>query len=96
MGFDPQSLIYLQVAVDAGLGPNDLGKIAVYTASEGEIVPCPDLDALRVQPPMHVISNIKEEDPDSEKVIQPIVGDKSADAAFYLKPKLSGPGRSGH
>jgi uncharacterized protein (DUF362 family) len=96
MGFDPQRLIYLQVAADAGLGPTDLGKIDVYTAPEGEIVPCPDVEALRIRPVMHVISNIKEEDPDSEKLITPIVGDKSADAAFYMKPKESGPGRTEH
>jgi uncharacterized protein (DUF362 family) len=96
MGFDPQRLIYLQVAADAGLGPNDLSKIDVYTARAGELTPCPDLESLRVQPPMHVISNIKEEDPDSEKLIQPVKGDKSADAGFYLKPKMSGPGKTAH
>jgi uncharacterized protein (DUF362 family) len=62
MGFDPQSLIYLRMAADAGLGTNDLRAITVYSVDDGEIVPCHDLAALCAQPPLRVISDIKGEE----------------------------------
>ena len=37
MGFDPQSLIYLNVAARAGLGENDIRKLRVYTLQAGEL-----------------------------------------------------------
>ena len=64
MGFDPLRLIYLRVATEAGLGTNDLHALRIYLAHEGALIPCPDLERLRVQPPMQVISNIVGEDPD--------------------------------
>lgn len=63
MGFDPLRLIYLRVAAEAGLGTNDPRALRIYLAHEGAPVPCSDLEALRVQPPMQVISNIVGEDP---------------------------------
>jgi uncharacterized protein (DUF362 family) len=63
MGFDPQKLVYLQIAADAGLGQHDPSRLNIYRESEGELVPCRDLVALRLDPPFRVISNIKEEAP---------------------------------
>ncbi len=57
MGFDPQQLIYLQVAVEAGLGVNDLKALRVYVAQDGLAVPCADLETLRIEPPLRVITN---------------------------------------
>ena len=58
MGFDPAQLIYLRVAAAAGLGTNDLDRLRVYVAEEGHLVPCPDLAALRLDPPFRVIRDI--------------------------------------
>lgn len=58
MGFDPQQLITLRVASEAGLGSNDLGQLRFYTLREGGLVPCGDIEALRARPPLRVISNI--------------------------------------
>ncbi len=65
MGFDPQRLIYLQVAAVAGLGTNDLARLRVYVVAHGALVPCPDLEALRARPPLRVIREIlgEEDDP---------------------------------
>ncbi len=62
MGFDPQELIYLKMAVEAGLGTSDLKKLEIYVVEEGKIVPCTDVDSLRAQPPLRVISTIKPDD----------------------------------
>ncbi len=64
VGFDPQSLIYLKMASAAGLGTNELKKLRVYQVADGELVPCRDLAAIRAQPPLRVISDIKEENDD--------------------------------
>jgi uncharacterized protein (DUF362 family) len=61
MGFDPQQLVYLNVAADAGLGTNVLSELHAYEVRQTSIVACHDLAALRVDPPFQVISNIKEE-----------------------------------
>jgi uncharacterized protein (DUF362 family) len=58
MGFDPQRLVYLRIAADAGLGCNDLSRLHVYTVAEGAIVPCEDLEAMRAQPRFQVIRDI--------------------------------------
>ncbi len=59
MGYDPQTLIYLKVAAAAGLGINDIHQLSVYVVQEdGTIAPCADLDALRTQPPLRVISKV--------------------------------------
>ena len=58
MGFDPQQLIYLQVAAEAGLGVSELRRLRVYEEREGELIPCADLDRLRADPPFRVITNI--------------------------------------
>ena len=57
VGFDPQHLIYLQVAAEAGLGVNDLKALRVYVVQDGSAVPCADWEALRIQPPLRVITN---------------------------------------
>ena len=64
MGFDPQHLIYLNVATEAGLGENDIRKLRVYTLQAGELVLCSDVRALRIDPPFTVLSGIMGEDPD--------------------------------
>jgi uncharacterized protein (DUF362 family) len=64
MGFDPQRIIYLNVAARAGLGVNDIEKLRVYTLQDGELALCPDIRALRIAPPFLVLSGIKGEDPD--------------------------------
>ncbi len=60
MGFDPQKLIYLQVANEVGLGSNDMHHLAVYTTQEGEIVPVHDVDSLRLREPFTVTCDILE------------------------------------
>ena len=65
VGFDPESLVYLQLAARAGLGENRVEKLNVLTARDGELRPCPSLNALRtmqVQPPFRVISGVRGED----------------------------------
>lgn len=62
MGFDPQKLIYLQLAQQVGLGENRLDALQVYTCQDGVVVACDDLEALRAAPPFQVIRNIVEED----------------------------------
>ncbi len=59
MGYDPQKLIYLKVAAEAGLGVNDIRQLSVYVVQEdGSIAPCPDVDTLRTQPPLRVINKV--------------------------------------
>jgi uncharacterized protein (DUF362 family) len=60
-GFDPQKLVYLEVAAQAGLGTNDLSDLALYTVVNGAVVPCQNIDDLRACPPFRVISGIKGE-----------------------------------
>lgn len=62
MGFDPAQLVYLRMAAEAGLGSNDLSSLRVYGVQDGAIVPCPDLAALRADPPLRVIRGIAGED----------------------------------
>lgn len=62
MGYDPQALIYLQVAASVGLGTNDVRELSVYVVHDGDIAPCADLDAWRTDPPLRVISNISDGD----------------------------------
>lgn len=62
MGFDPQRIVYLQVAARVGLGSNVVGDLRVYTEQEGELAACPDVEALRADPPFKVISNIQGEE----------------------------------
>ncbi|MDF1512547.1 MAG: DUF362 domain-containing protein [Anaerolineae bacterium] len=62
MGFDPQKLIYLKMANEAGLGSNALEQLHIYTVEDGDIVPCQDIEPLRTRPPLRVISGIKEDE----------------------------------
>ena len=61
MGFDPQALVYLRMAAEAGLGTHDLTRLRIYQVEDGILVPCRDLDAFRARPPLQVISDIKGE-----------------------------------
>jgi len=63
MGFDPERLIYLNVAAAAGLGSNHLNALRVYEVQSGKVMPCHDLSVLRADPPFQVISGIKGETP---------------------------------
>lgn len=59
MGYDPQTLIYLKIAAEAGLGINDMRCLSIYIVQEdGSIAPCTDINTLRTQPPLRVISKI--------------------------------------
>ena len=62
MGFDPQKLVYLKMAAEAGLGINKIDRLDVYIAKDGDIVPCSNPESLRVQPPLRVISGISLDD----------------------------------
>jgi uncharacterized protein (DUF362 family) len=59
MGFDPQQLVYLRVAAEAGLGTNDLSRLHLYTVQDETVIPCTDVEDLRVRSPFRVISNIR-------------------------------------
>jgi len=61
MGFDPQKLVYLRVAAEAGLGVIDLARLRVYTAEDGALVPCADLERYRAHSPFDVIRNIRDD-----------------------------------
>jgi len=61
MGFDPQHLIYLRMAAEAGLGTNNLAQLHIYTVQDDIIVPCSDVETLRIKPPFRVISNITDD-----------------------------------
>ncbi len=50
MGFDPESIIYLQVASKAGLGEIDINKLTIYQAEEKQLLPCTNLKDLRADP----------------------------------------------
>ncbi len=64
MGFEPQQLIYLRHAAEAGLGENDIRRLRIYIEQDGEVIPCRDVAALRADPPLQVISNITDEEPE--------------------------------
>ena len=59
MGFEPQKLIYLKMAAEAGLGINAIDQLAIYITHDGDLVPCENLESLRAQPPLRVISGIR-------------------------------------
>jgi uncharacterized protein (DUF362 family) len=58
MGFDPQKLIYLRIAAEAGVGTNDLSRLHVYSSEGGSLAPCADLERWRATPPFRVISGV--------------------------------------
>jgi uncharacterized protein (DUF362 family) len=60
MGFDPQKLIYLRVAAEAGLGCNDLARLRVYAAVEGELAPVADMEPWRARPAFRVFTDTRE------------------------------------
>lgn len=64
VGFDPLRLVYLRAAAQAGLGENDPSRLMLYTGDTGDLIPCADPAALRVDPPFRVISGIVGEDLD--------------------------------
>lgn len=73
MGFDPQALVYLKIAAEAGVGCNEIGKLKVYTEVMGELDLCRNVEALRVTPPFHVITNTLGEDPNPFQIKEPVV-----------------------
>jgi len=77
MGFDPQHLVYLQIANEAGLGINDVSKLRVYIEQEGNLVPCQEVNALRIDPPFCVVSRIVDEDPDPFQIAGLKINDSS-------------------
>ena len=64
MGFDPLKLIYLQAASAAGLGEIDPRRFEVYTVEIGGLMRCRDAAGLRLDPPMRVLLETTDEDPD--------------------------------
>ncbi len=56
MGFDPESIIYLQTASSAGLGEIGLGKLTIYSAEEGTLSLCTNLEELRAEPGFDLIT----------------------------------------
>ena len=58
MGFDPQKLIYLRVAAEAGLGINDPAQLPVYTSEGDGLALCADLERWRADPPFRVFSGV--------------------------------------
>ncbi len=79
MGFDPLKLIYLDIAHKAGLGENDISKLEIFTHDNGELLQCPDVRTLRLNPPMQVISNIKGENPLLFNQAEPVTADISTE-----------------
>lgn len=65
MGFDPAEIVTIRMAHTAGLGEMDVKRLKVFFAEPGSgWAACDDVSALRIQPRMHVIRNIKGEDLD--------------------------------
>ena len=58
MGFDPGALIYLQAASKAGLGEIDIGKLTIYTAGEGRLLPCTSMEEMRANPRFNLITRL--------------------------------------
>jgi len=59
MGFNPQQLIYLRIAVEAGLGHGQLSNLHCYTNDGDELVACPDISVFRSEPPFVVNRMLK-------------------------------------
>jgi uncharacterized protein (DUF362 family) len=62
MGFDPRQIIYLRMAAGHGLGCNDPEQLRIYTAEDGLVLPCLDVESLRANPRFRVIRGIRGED----------------------------------
>lgn len=62
MGFDPRKVIYLQVAAKAGLGTNQVSRLRVYEARDGDLHRCRDLARLRLRPRFRVITGAAKND----------------------------------
>lgn len=54
MGFDPQSLTYIRVAGERGMGPTNLNDIRVLEVKEGTLVERPQITDLVADPPFRV------------------------------------------
>jgi uncharacterized protein (DUF362 family) len=67
MGFDPQQLIYLRVAAEAGLGIHDPTQLDIYTSEGGELIPCDDLDRWRANPSFNIIRGVRPEASDPNR-----------------------------
>jgi uncharacterized protein (DUF362 family) len=56
MGFDPRKIIYLRIAAEAGLGSNQVSRLRLYEARDGELRRCRDLESLRLRPRFRLIT----------------------------------------
>ena len=63
LGFDPEEIVYLDMATRAGLGSNRVADLSIYVVEDGLPVRCGDVASLRVDPPFRVISDIIGEEP---------------------------------
>jgi uncharacterized protein (DUF362 family) len=62
MGFEPDNIVYLRLAKQAGLGTVDIEKLRIYTEHDGKLELCNDVQTLRISPPIQVVKNIVGED----------------------------------
>ncbi len=60
MGFDPAGIGYLKIAAQRGLGEIDVGKIAIYEARYGQLIPCKDMARFMSWIPFEVLGWHKE------------------------------------
>ncbi len=51
MGFDPQDLIYLKIANEAGLGKNDLSSLHIYVVENSKLKPCGQINTIKTPEP---------------------------------------------
>jgi uncharacterized protein (DUF362 family) len=92
MGFDPLQIVYLSVAAQAGLGTHDVTRLRFYTTQDGDLRLCTDVQALRADPFMRVITWAKGEDNRPFDEVQPGAVDVSAavlnETNMFNKEKL--------
>lgn len=61
MGFDPQRLVYLRMAAQAGLGTYEISQLRIYTQKDGQLIPWETISDWRAAPPFQVIPWVKGE-----------------------------------
>ena len=61
MGFDPEDIIYLKLAAEAGLGENRIDRLKIYTVDGESLRPCADMRKMRVDPPFELINSVTED-----------------------------------
>ena len=81
VGFDPLRLIYLRTGgARPGWARTTRRRLKLYTEQEGELVPCADPAALRIDPPFRVISGIQGEDLDPFRELR--LSQRTGETAF--------------